>query len=391
MSKVLVLGVGLQGKAVVHDLATRHQLESIVVADLSRKQIVASLSGPLEKHLERVEVVEVDATNQQKLASLMADQKPDVVICMLPPLFGPSTARLAMDVGAHYVCTSYTGALTELDGLAREKGLAILPEMGLDPGIDLVLCRLAVDQLDEVHRLDSYGGGIPEPACADDNPLRYKITWTFEGVLGAYVRNAFLLENGQKRTIDGRQIFHPDTMHTQDFDDIGTLEAYPNGDALSFIETFDLGSSLRDMGRYSLRWPGHCATWYPLVQLGLLDEAPLDLGRGLTMSPRQFLAQHLEPMLRLEHDQRDLIVLRVRAVGLKAGVEKEVVLDVLDYRDLDTGLFAMNRTVGFTASIGAEMILKGDIQDRGVLSPARHVPPMTLIKALEARDIVVRT
>ena len=51
--------------------------------------------------------------------------------------------------------------------------ITILPEMGMDPGIDLVLARLAVDELDTVYGLYSYGAGLPEPACAEANPLHF--------------------------------------------------------------------------------------------------------------------------------------------------------------------------------------------------------------------------
>ena len=57
---------------------------------------------------------------------------------------------------------------------------------------------------------------------------------------------------------------------------------------------------------------------------------------------------------------------------------------------LETGLLAMQRTVGFTTSIGAQMILNGEIDKRGVLSPLRDVPPEPFVKALKARGIFVK-
>jgi len=52
----------------------------------------------------------------------------------------------------------------------------------MDPGIDLVLLGRAAGLFDRIDTIDSYGAGVPEPG-ADDNPLRYKVTWTFAGVL----------------------------------------------------------------------------------------------------------------------------------------------------------------------------------------------------------------
>ena len=97
--------------------------------------------------------------------------------------------------------------------------------MGLDPGIDLVLARLAVDELDEVHGLYSYGAGIPEPSCVRDNQLHYKISWTFEGVLRSYQRPARLLKDGIEKSIPATEIFRNEHIHTIDIPDIGTLEA----------------------------------------------------------------------------------------------------------------------------------------------------------------------
>ncbi len=64
---------------------------------------------------------------------------------------------------------------------AKARDVTILPEFGMDPGIDLVLLGEAVRSLDHVEEIISYGAGFPEPE-ATDNPLKYKVTWTFEGV-----------------------------------------------------------------------------------------------------------------------------------------------------------------------------------------------------------------
>jgi len=386
MTRILVLGVGLQGRAVVHDLARNPEIDTIVAADLDPDRIRGALT-PVAR--ERVRVVAVDAGQAGALETLLGEHRPDAVVCMLPRALGPSAARAAIRAGAHYVSTSYTGPLAAFDGPARERGLAVLPEMGMDPGIDLVLAQHAVNRLEVVHGLEVFGGGLPEPACADDNPLRYKITWTFAGVLAAYVRPARLLRDGREVRVPGTEIFHPDQVRCEEVPGLGPLEVYPNGDAVGFIETFGLGAELREMGRYSLRWPGHCALWYPLVQLGLLGDGPVDLGGGVRRSPRELLAAQLEPKLQFAPGERDVIVLRVRAWGERDGEPAQITLDVVDRRDLESGLFAMNRTVGFTASIGAQMVLDGTVAARGVLSPARHVPPQPFLDALRARDITV--
>lgn len=383
MATVVVLGIGLQGRAVVHDLVRVQDIERIVAVDADESIVGRALPPDL---LERVVPVGLDASDPVSLAALFAETRPDAVICMLPPALGPSVARLSLEAGAHYVSTSYTGLLAGLHDLAVERGLAVLPEMGLDPGIDLVLAQLAVSRLDEVHGLDVFGGGLPAPDCADANPLRYKVSWTLQGVLDAYVRPARVLRDGGEVAIPGTDIFHPDQVRHEEVEGVGRLEVYPNGDAVSFIETFALGPALREMGRYSLRWPGHCAFWHDLVQLGLMDGEP-EVAGGL--APRQLLARMLEPRLQFDDDEQDVVVLRVRAWGLRGAAGLEETYDVVDLRDLDTGLFAMNRTVGFTAAIAAQLLLDGTVAERGVISPARDVPPDRFMMELERRGIRV--
>ena len=63
--------------------------------------------------------------------------------------------------------------------------------------------------------------------------------------------------------------------------------------------------------------------------------------------------------------------------------------DVLDRKDLATGLSAMSRLVGFTASIGAQLIGTGQLTKRGLLSPVTDVPWAPLALELEQRGITV--
>jgi len=381
--KALVLGMGLQGKAVVHDLEQSEIVTAIVAADIDAEVAKAYIG---RKGYRKVQAVALDAERPEGVAELVREIRPQVLICMLPPDFQPAVARAAVRAGVHYVSSSYTGDLTELDGPAREKGVTLLPEMGMDPGIDLILGRLAVDELDVVHGLRSYGAGLPEPACAGDNPIRYKITWTFEGVLKAYMRPARLLQDGQEIAIPGGRIFRPEYGHSFEVPGVGGMDAYPNGDALRYIEVFGLGSELREMGRYAMRWPGHNPFWNAMAELGFLDETPERIS-GVDLSPRRFVVEHLSPRLQFADGERDVVVIRVEAWGLKNRQPLRVTYELVDYRDLATGLFAMNRTVGFTTSIAAQLILSGRVQKPGLLNPAADLPAAAVAEELKKRGM----
>ncbi len=382
--RVLLLGTGLQGKAALFDLVRSPHVTEILAGDADAPALeayVRTLASP------KVTPVPLDATDSARLRRLM--EEVDVAIELLPARFHLPVAQAAVEAGAHLVNASYASPeLRRLDPLAQAAGVTILPECGLDPGIDLVLAGQVARELDEIHEFYSYGSGIPE-AQAADNPLRYKISWTFEGVLRSYSRPARIVEEGRPVEVPAQAIFAPEHVHTLTVEGVGTLEAYPNGDVTGYLEAMGVAGSVRRAARYTARWPGHSAFWRVMAQLGFLADEPVDV-EGALVHPRAFLRSLLEPQLQYREDERDLVFLRVEARGLKDGRPLRVVYQVVDWRDLETGMLAMQRTVGFSASIGAQMIGRGEIRKRGVLSPVTDLPGRAFLAKLAERGIRVQ-
>lgn len=382
--RILVLGTGLQGRATLHDLARVPTVSHVVAAD-------ADLAG-LTRYLDRlkttkIEPVALDAHDLDRVAGLM--RKAEAVIVLLPVTFHVPITRLAVQNGIHLVNSSYVPPeFHELGQEAAARGLAILPEFGFDPGIDLVVAGQALRELDEVHEFYSYGAGFPEPKAAG-GPLRYKISWTFEGVLKSYVRDALVIREGKAVAVPGREIFAPSNIHMVNMESYGDLEAYPNGNVVQYLDAMGVTATVKNAGRFAMRWPGHCAFWYALARLGFLDQAPIPVGNG-SIVPRDFVRRLLEPQLQYAEDERDVAVIRVDVRGIKDGRKRRLLYQVIDLRDLASGLLAMNRTVGYTASIGAQMILRGDIEKRGLLSPLTDIPTDVFFTELRQRGIMVQ-
>ena len=199
----------------------------------------------------------------------------EVVIDLLPIAFHVPVARLAVENGLHLVNASYAPPeFREIGREAEARGLALLPEFGFDPGIDLVLAGLAVKEMERVEYFYSYGAGFPEPKAAT-GPLRYKITWTFDGVLKSYRRDARVIRDGQIVAIPGREMFAPSNIHIVETKEWGPLEAFPNGDVVRYLDALGITPTVQNGGRFAMRWPGHCSFWYTMAQLGFLEEAPI--------------------------------------------------------------------------------------------------------------------
>ena len=240
--KVLVLGgCGIQGKAAVYDLAKNAGVDEVICADADLKGVVElSTFTPMEK----VRPVAVDAKDPAGLSRLV--KKADVVIDLLPRQFMESVCRAAIDAGVSVVNSNYATSIVHLHDEAVQAGVSIMPECGLDPGIDLVLYGEARRRFDELNTIHSYCGGIPERnAC--DNPLNYKVSWVFEGVLASTKRRGVIIRDGEVVNIPSERQHDPAYVHEIEFPGVGRLEAIPNGDAVFFTDALGVTASIREI------------------------------------------------------------------------------------------------------------------------------------------------
>ena len=380
---VLVLGgCGIQGKGALFDLSHNPSVDRIICADLDPERIH---SVNYIQH-DRIIPAHLNAQDKPAMVSLMK-QEVDVVIDLLPSQFVRTVAEAAIEAGVSVVNTNYGYDVLDLHEAARQRGIAIMPECGLDPGIDLVIYGYGLRQFDELHTLNSYCGGIPEKkACT--NPLNYKISWNWDMVLKTQKRSASLIKDHRQIDISAEDQHDNPFIHEIEFPGLGRLEAFPNGNAARFSDLLGVKQTIRETGRYTLRWPGWCNFWRPLKKLGFLSDDPVP-GLAGDITPHQFLTRMLEPRLQYQDDEKDLAVMQNVFTGIKNGKKKTIIFNVLIERDLNTGLMGMAIGVSYPACIVAEMIATGVIPEKGVLSPIHHIPSGPFLSQLQNRGIVI--
>ncbi|MFI5245086.1 MAG: saccharopine dehydrogenase family protein [Gemmatimonadales bacterium] len=397
-ARVLVLGCGAQGKAVLHDLASGDPATHVVVVDADRSVEAVARRYPASRVTAKV----IDATDEGAVAALMREA--DVVVEALPGPFTLPMARLAARCGVSLVSSMYLRdpqeqdarkisvteqAIGEIRRAAIERGIVILPELGLDPGLDLILGARALTDVDTVEEFRAYGAGIPGPD-ARQNPLAYKFSWSPIGVMRSYRRPARIITNGEPVTIDATALFEPGRHHRVDLPALGSpLECYPNGDAVRYAELFGVRGTVREMARYTGRVPGHSAFWNVMVKSGFLDAPPVTVN-GVEVPPIEFTSALLASQAQFQYgeDEEDLSWIRVDVRGTRQGKRVRVVYDLVDRRDFTTGFTAMQRTVGFALARGARLILDGALGRTGLLSPV-DVPYALVFPALERHGIRV--
>ena len=378
-------GMGLQGRAALVDLTRSKGVEKILCADA----VLSDDLGKLEKFIDRdkVEMVKMDGSSKRDIVRVLK-RGADVAIDLLPIQLMPLAFEAAIETRVPLVSTNYAHTLRHMHEPALAAGIALMPECGLDPGIDLVICGQAALEFDEIHVINSYCGGFPEKkACT--NPLSYKISWNWDMVLRSHKRPSVLIRDGRKVSLSAEDQHREDMITTIDFPGLGEVEAIPNGDAAAYTDLLGLTKTVREAGRYTLRWPGWSSIIRPLKKLGFLSEDPIDVD-GCSVSPYQFMVKHLEPRLQYTDGEKDLVAMLNVFKGIKKGRKASWVNSLLLERDLETGLLAMNISVSGPASIVAQMLGRGEISKKGLLSPAVDVPYEPFMKELKRRRIVIK-
>lgn len=374
--KIVLLGYGMQGKACVYDLIHHGNFDELVVVDCYKAFLddINSLEDP------RVKGCHIDGTDLVKIRELL--QPASLVIEFFPPHLTLPMVELAIECHCHVITSSYInnpayavqpGFAERLDSLhqkAQQKGLVILEEFGMDPGIDLAMGQRVVDSFDEMHALHSYGAGFPELQSAN-NPLKYKFSWSVIGVIRSHLRPAKYLDNGEVRAIEPHALFNAKNSHQLDIPGLGdTLECYYNGNATQYVDHFKIGKTIKSMGRYICRWPGHGAFWEKMARCGFLSDQPIQVGKHM-VKPEEFCAALLgnQEQFHYQDGERDIALLRVDGRGLIAGKAKKVVMQSLVYHNQASGFTAMQQSVGFPMAIGSMMILDGKINTPGRTMP----------------------
>jgi lysine 6-dehydrogenase len=375
--RMLVLGAGLQGSACAYDLLA-HTSADVVIADIN----VDNLPEFLQPYLgNRLTARKVDANDRQAIRDVM--EGVTSVMSAFPYYFNLGMAVAAVDSGAHFCdLGGNTEIVLQQKGLherAQDRGLSVIPDCGLAPGMVNILAQHGIDRLDTVHAVRIKVGGLPQHP---QPPLNYQIVYSIEGVLDYYTTLSWVLRDGKPT-----QVTALSELENLDFPGTGTLEAFHTAGGLSTMAQRYEGR-IPTMEYKTLRYPGHARAMEVIRDLGLLDLQPVDV-KGTQVVPRDLFIAVAGPKLRKDYRSNpDLVALRVEAEGLKDGRETLLRWDLLDRYDPKTGITAMMRTTGFSLAITGAMQAAGDIEP-GVWTPDEAMPAPAYIDALAQRNVVI--
>lgn len=412
MNKVLILGAGLVVNPIVNHLLNNSI--HLTVADRFKSKAEAMIGNhPNGK------AIEWSTEDEETLDQMVASH--DLTVSLLPYTYHLMVARHCLKHKKDMVTASYVSPeMQALDAQAKEAGIIILNEMGLDPGIDHMSAMRIIDQVHnrggKIEEFYSFCGALPAPEAAN-NPFKYKFSWSPKGVVMAGNNDGKYLRHEKVVEVPTEDLFKNPLLI--DYTDVGKLEVYPNRDSISYIDIYGIPET-KTMMRGTFRYEGWCETMDAMKRLklisydkfdmknmaftgfmahqigsenatgikekvaeylklstdsqaikalewlGLFDDTNMNRGED---SPFEVTSDLMISKMSLGQNERDMVAMQHTFLASYPDGSKEVIRS----RMLDFGTPATDtsiaRTVALPAAIGVEMILNGEISVKGVFRP----------------------
>ncbi len=367
--KAVVVGTGAIGIVIASELFCNQETEEVRLADINLQR-AEGIRDWLKS--EKVSAHRVDASKSDEMVRVA--EGVDVIVNATLPEFNLTIMDAAFGAKANYVdlalddYSSYQQQLKSHDKW-KAAGLSALLNAGSSPGITNVLAAQAADRLDSV---DAIRIRIFDSVKSKE----IVSTWSPEVMWDDMATEAVVYENGNFKRVplfSGEEIYNfpdpigPQTVVAHVHEEPVTLPRFIGKD----LKHVDLKLGTPDMPTIKF-----------VVELGLLDDKPVDVG-GVKVIPQDLFFKLIPRTLSFEEvknkikagtliDARECYVVEVE--GEKAGKKTTYILSVpfpslLEVQEKLPGATHESYVTGVSAAIFTEMICTGDIKTKGVFLP----------------------
>lgn len=372
------------GRAAAWDMARQDGVELVRLVDRDANNLEqgARELETLARHPElpnygtRVETRQVDLDHRSTYSALF--EGIDAVLSSADYRFNHHLTRAAIEAGVH-LCDLGGNLFVVRDQLAlcaeaEARGVTVVPDCGLAPGMACMLAAHGVEQFERVDDVRIRVGGLPKHPKP---PLNYKLVFSVRGLTNEYLEPAEVVRGGKTLMV-------PSLTEIESLEfpaPYGRLEAFHTSGGISTLpQTF--AGRVPNMDYKTIRYPGHGAVFHAMDSLGFFSEELVD-----GVNPRAFTESMLERSL--NDDDTDVVLVRVTVRGTKDGRETTLRYQLIDEHDPRTGHSAMARTTAYPAAAVAYMMASGAIERRGVLPGELALPLGAYVDAIRARGIAI--
>ncbi len=376
--KVLIIGAGMQARAVAYDLVRQKDVDEVRVCDAQPEQLQAFRRKLRRK---KVRTFVADARNRGQMTELM--RPCDVAVSCVPYFLNLGLARAAVAARTHFCDlggnNDVVHAELALSARAKKAGVTVVPDCGLAPGMVSILAADGFSRLDRTDSIRIRVGGLPH---RPQPPFKYALVFSANGLINEYAEPCLVLANGHPEWREPLE----DMEWLQFPKPFGDVEAFnTSGGSSTLPESFR--GRVKKLDYKTIRYMGHCVQMRLLRDLGLMSPEP-QMVAGKRVVPRQLLIQRLEAVL--PRETYDVVLLRVYVRGKRRGHGVTIRYEMIDHAHRKSGLTAMMRTTGFSAAIVALMLGRGQVECAGAFTGENCIPPAEFIRELRRRGLHLR-
>ncbi|MBL1279890.1 MAG: saccharopine dehydrogenase NADP-binding domain-containing protein [Fluviicola sp.] len=437
MKTILVLGAGLSASSLIRYFLENSSKNNwqVRICDRDIDLVKSKINGH-----ENGTALSFNALDPEQRRPEI--EKADIVISMLPARFHLEVAKDCIALKTNLITPSYISPeMRELDQEAKDAGIVIMNEIGVDPGLDHMSAMKVIDEIQnkggKLIGFESFTGGLIAPD-SDNNPWNYKLTWNPRNVvLAGQGGAAKFIQEGKYKYIPYNRLFR--RTEIIEIEGYGKFEGYANRNSLSYRETYGLEGiptiyrgTLRRKGfskawnvfvqmgatddtytledsknmtkrefinsflpyhptdsvelklRYKMKIDQDDAIWDKLVWLGIFEDESFELDGDVT--PAQYLQKIIEEKWVLDPEDKDMLVMWHKFNYLLNGKEHEITSHMINIGE-DQVYTSMSNTVGLPAAICGKMILNDVIKAKGVTLPTNENIYLPILKELDEYGI----
>lgn len=381
MKIALLGGAGAMGRVTLHDLLESPDVAEILVGDLNLEAATTLIESLGD---ERLEAAGVDVRDVEGTAQLIKGY--DVLINSTQYYFNIEVMKAALQAGLHYLDLGGLFHMTKkqvvLDEDFRKANLLAVLGCGSTPGMTNVMARYACDRLEEVDSVDIKIGA----ADFTQTDLAFATPYSIDTILDECVMPPYVYEGDQWVELppfSGReevQFPAPIGLNTAHYTIHSEVASFP--------------VSFRNKGirraTFRIAFPTEfIKTVKLLCDLNLADNAPVDV-KGVQVKPRDLLVRVLTPETAPNGVvPNDCDCIRVEVDGRRGGHAVHYTMESVIFPRVEWRASAGAYDTGVPPSIIAQMIGRGAVPERGVLSPEQCIPPVPFFEELARRSIHV--
>ena len=372
MIALVLGGAGAVCSETTRDLVQYSNFDQIVVAEYNveaANELIEELGDP------RLKVVQFDANDYATMLKLFPGH--DVVINGLPWKYDLAVTKACVEVGVSGLDVSTEEDQWDYDATAKEKGIVFIPGVGATPGITNAMARRAADQMDEVDEIQINFAAFRCPAPAPG--LLITFLWEFH----PKTESRIYYENGEFHRVGPFEGLKQINFGGE----IGKQEVC----YIPHPETKTMPKSLgaKKVSVHGCFPPQAMNLAKTLLEWGLYDEEPFTY-KGIEINSLEMIHQLLLRSPKTKETPVWGYGLVVEVFGKKDGKNLKIKLwnehpPMAEWG----GKAAYYKNIAVPLSIGAQMIVRGDVDVRGVVPPETAIDPSILFDELKLRGIEI--